>query len=407
MLEILRKKLEEKRELMIEMQRELTAVPALGPQNGGSGEGEKAQTLVSWLAKLKLGPVDNFPAPDRRVPRGERPNLVVSLPGRSSDGAFWIMTHLDIVPPGELSLWESDPYKMVVRGDRLIGRGVEDNQQSLVASVFAAACMRELGLTPSRAVKLLFVSDEETGSEMGIRFVQEKTRVFSPKDCALVPDGGSSDGSQIEIAEKSILWLRFKARGKQCHASVPQKGINAFEAGSHLVVRLGALAERFKARDEMFSPPISTFAPTRKEANVPNINTIPGDDVFYLDCRVLPREDLEVVMKAIRGISDGIERDFGVTVEVHEVQKASSPPTSPDEPVVGLLKRSLKAAYGVEGVTVGIGGGTVGAFLRKKGIPTVVWSRVDESAHQPNEYCLVGNMIGDALVMASMMVGTD
>jgi succinyl-diaminopimelate desuccinylase len=49
----------------------------------------------------------------------------------------------------------------------------------------------------------------------------------------------------------------------------------------------------------------------------------------------------------------------------------------------------------------------VGAFLRKKGIPTVVWSRVDESAHQPNEYCLVGNMIGDALVMASMMVGTD
>jgi succinyl-diaminopimelate desuccinylase len=267
--------------------------------------------------------------------------------------------------------------------------------------------MRELGLTPSRAVKLLFVSDEETGSEMGIRFVQEKTRVFSPKDCALVPDGGSSDGSQIEIAEKSILWLRFKARGKQCHASVPQKGINAFEAGSHLVVRLGALAERFKARDEMFSPPISTFAPTRKEANVPNINTIPGDDVFYLDCRVLPREDLEVVMKAIRGISDGIERDFGVTVEVQEVQKASSPPTSPDEPVVGLLKRSLKAAYGVEGVTVGIGGGTVGAFLRKKGIPTVVWSRVDESAHQPNEYCLVGNMIGDALVMASMMVGTD
>jgi succinyl-diaminopimelate desuccinylase len=58
-------------------------------------------------------------------------------------------------------------------------------------------------------------------------------------------------------------------------------------------------------------------------------------------------------------------------------------------------------------VTVGIGGGTVGAFLRKKGIPTVVWSRVDESAHQPNEYCLVGNMIGDALVMASMMAGTD
>jgi len=406
-LESLRKKLQEKREQMIEMQRELTAVPALGPQNGGTGEGEKAQALVSWIGKLGLGQAESFPAPDPRVPRGERPNLAITLPGAAASGAFWIMTHLDIVPPGELSLWESDPYKMVVRGDRLVGRGVEDNQQSMVASVFAAACMRELGLTPARTVKLLFVSDEETGSEMGIQHVLEKTRLFGPKDWALVPDSGSSDGAQIEIAEKSILWLRFELRGRQCHASVPQKGINAFEAGSHLVVRLGALAERFNTRDEMFAPPVSTFAPTRKEANVPNINTIPGDDVFYLDCRVLPREDLEAVMWAIRGICDGIERDFGVTVEVREIQKASSPPTSPDEPVVSLLKRALRTAYFVDGVTVGIGGGTVGAFLRKKGIPTVVWSRVEETAHQPNEYCLVSNMIGDALVMAAMMLGTD
>ena len=42
------------------------------------------------------------------------------------------------------------------------------------------------------------------------------------------------DGSEIEIAEKSILWLRFRVRGKQCHASTPQKGINAFEAGAEL-----------------------------------------------------------------------------------------------------------------------------------------------------------------------------
>jgi succinyl-diaminopimelate desuccinylase len=60
--------------------------------------------------------------------------------------------------------------------------------------------------------------------------------------------------------------------------------------------------------------------------------------------------------------------------------------------------------YGVEGVTVGIGGGTVGAFLRKKGIPTVVWSRLEEAAHQPNEHCLLSNLMGDALVMAMMML---
>jgi len=76
------------------------------------------------------------------VPKGERPNLVVTLPGRATDGAFWIMWHLDIVPPGESSVWQSDPYTLVVKGDRLIGRGVEDNQQGLVASVLPQPAFR-------------------------------------------------------------------------------------------------------------------------------------------------------------------------------------------------------------------------------------------------------------------------
>jgi succinyl-diaminopimelate desuccinylase len=403
-LEELRKKINGKRDDMIELQRALTAVPALGPQNGGDGEWKKAQVLVSWLERLGLGPCDNVPAPDSRVSRGERPNIIVTIPGAEEQGTFWIMTHMDIVPPGEARLWESDPYTMVVNGDRLIGRGVEDNQQSLVASVFAAASVRELGLRPRRTVRLLFVSDEETGSAQGVQHVLKAGRLFSSKDLALVPDSGSPEGNSIEIAEKSILWLKFVVTGKQCHASTPEKGVNAFEAGSHLVVRLGALRERFGAIDHLFSPPTSTFVPTRKEANVPNINTLPGEDVFYLDSRVLPSEDLDHVMAEIRSISDGVERDFGVKVRVEEMQKASSPPTSPDAPIVATLRSAIRRVYGVEAGTVGIGGGTVGAYLRAAGIPTVVWSRIEETAHQPNEYCSISNMLGDSLVMALAMI---
>jgi succinyl-diaminopimelate desuccinylase len=402
--ERLRRKIGEKREQIIALQRDLTAVPALGPQNGGTGEWEKAQVLAGWLKRLGLGPCVFHSAPDPRVPRGERPNLRVTLPGKDRNATFWIMSHLDIVPPGEPSLWESDPYTLVVKGDRLIGRGVEDNQQGLAASVFAAACVTELGLLPARDVGLLFVSDEETGSELGIQHLVANTDLFRAGDSALVPDSGAPDGSCMEVAEKSLLWLRFRIRGRQCHASTPEKGINAFAAGSHLVVRLGDLAGRFGARDELFEPPVSTFTPTKKEANVPNINTLPGEDVFHLDCRVLPREDLGVVMGAIREICDGVQRDFGVAVEVQEIQKGSSPPTPVDAAVVSSLKRAIGAVYGVQAVPVGIGGGTVGAFLRKKGIPTVVWSRLEEMAHQPNEYCLLSNLEGDALVMALMML---
>ncbi|HUI71884.1 MAG TPA: M20 family metallo-hydrolase [Spirochaetia bacterium] len=400
----LRSAINSKRDEMIELQRALTAVPALGPQNGGEGEWKKAKLLITWLDRLGLGPHELASAPDPRVPEGERPNIIVTLPGQEKQGTFWIMTHMDIVPPGEARLWESDPYTMVINGDRLIGRGVEDNQQSLVASVFAAACVKALGLRPRRTVGLLFVSDEETGSVHGVQHVLKTTRLLGSDDLALVPDSGSPQGDEIEVAEKSIMWLKFTVTGKQCHASTPEKGINAFEAGSHLVVRLGGLRERFAATDRLFSPPTSTFVPTRKETNVPNVNTLPGEDIFYLDSRVLPREDLEQVMQEVGGICAGVERDFGVRVQVEVVQKSSSPPTSPDAPIVATVRNAIRQVYGVEASTIGIGGGTVGAYLRAAGIPTVVWSRIEETAHQPNEYCLVSNMLGDALVMALAMV---
>ncbi len=402
--ETLRKRVEEKRDQIIELQRDLTATPALGPQNGGTGEWEKAQVLSRWLSRLGLGAGESLPVPDTRVPRGERPNLLLTVPGRSTERALWVMSHLDIVPPGERSLWESDPYTLVVKGERLVGRGVEDNQQGMVSSIIAALCLKEAGLVPPRTVKLLFVADEETGSEFGIQALVRRPGLFSKQDEALVPDGGSEDGSRIEIAEKSILWLRFRVRGRQCHASTPQKGINAFQAASHLVVRLGALASLFAAEDALFDPPRSTFTPTKKEANVPNINTLPGDDVFYLDSRVLPREDLDGVIAEIRAVSDGVQRDFGVSVEVQPVQRASSPPTPANAPIVAALARAIRDVYGVEARTVGVGGGTVGAFLRQIGIPTVVWGRLEEAAHQPNEYCLLSNLMGDAAVMAHLML---
>ena len=390
---------------MIELQRALTAVAAISPQSGGTGEWEKGQVLIERLEALGFPAHEMHAAPDPRVPAGKRPNIVVTVPGSSDERTLWIMSHLDIVPPGESSLWSSDPYTLVVQGDSIIGRGVEDNQQGLVSSVFAAVVLRELGLTPRLTVKLLFVADEETGSELGIQHVLSHTDMFRPGDWALVPDSGSADGAEIEVAEKSLLWLKLRTRGKQCHASTPQKGVNAFRAASHLVVRLGELETLFPQRDPLFDPPLSTFTPTRKEANVPNVNTLPGDDVFYLDSRILPMVDVDAVLAAIRKISGTVEKDFGVKVELETVQRSSSPATPADSPLVKTLARAVKKVYGVDGRTVGIGGGTVGAFLRKKGIHTAVWSRLEENAHEPNERCLVSNMVGDCAVMAALMLG--
>jgi len=399
--------IEECRAAMISLQKDLTAVPALAPGSGGQGEEEKAKVLMERLSELGIDDIEVIKAPDERVSSGGRPNIIVTIPGKSDNKRFWIMTHLDIVPPGEESLWQSDPYTMVTREDRIIGRGVEDNQQDLVASIFAALSLIKAGLTPHYTIKLLFVADEETGSKYGIQYLLEKHNLFKRGDLILVPDGGSADGSQIEIAEKSALWLKFTTKGKQCHASTPARGINAFVAASELVLELNKFNHTYTEKNELFDPPLSTFSPTRKEANVPNINTIPGDDVFYLDCRILPSVDLEQFMGRVKEIAKGVEKKHGVAITISTVQRASSPPTPVETPLVSSLKKALAEIYNVEGIPMGIGGGTVGGHLRQAGYDTVVWSRIAETAHMPNEYSLIDNMIGDARVMAYIMLFPD
>jgi succinyl-diaminopimelate desuccinylase len=403
--------------LVVELETELCKRPAISPDSGGEGELDKCEFLEAWLKAHGITQLERYDAPDSKAKGGVRPNLIATIPGRENaeDGAsprFWIMSHLDVVPPGEAALWHSDPWQVIREdgaplGPRLIGRGVEDNQQGLVSSVLAALSLTEQGLVPPRPVKLLFAADEEMGSAYGINWLIKNhgSHIFHKNDMVLIPDGGDEKGASIEIAEKNLIWARFTTRGIQAHGSRPELGINAHLAGADLALRLHyGLSEKFAHRDPLFDPDYSTFQPTKKEANVPNINTIPGEDVFCMDMRVLPRYPASMVLAEIDRIKAEVEAKHKVTITYTTPQRMESKPTPADAPLVRVLSKKIEEVYGVKAKPVGIGGGTVGAYLRNEGINSAVWCRIECTAHQPNEYALIANILGDAKVMALLMM---
>lgn len=393
------------RDQMIDLQIRLCAIPAIAPTSGGEGEAAKAEFLAGFLKDNGFQDVTLIKAPDLDAPSGYRPNILAYVKGQSSARTVWVMTHMDVVPPGDLSQWKGDPFKAWVEKGRIYGRGVEDNQQDMVASLFAAKALRAEGIIPAYDIGIALVADEETGSTKGIDYVLRKHKAFRKQDLIIVPDAGDEKGTMIEVAEKSILWLKVKTVGKQAHGSTPEKGINSFKAASYLIAALNGLYKTYAGRDKLFDPPISTFEPTKKEANVPNINTIPGEDIFYMDSRILPKYPVEAVEKTIRKIAAGIERKFKVkiSVEVHQSAPAA-PPTPTQAPVVLALKKAVKAVYRKEARAKGIGGGTVAAVFRRAGFHAACWSKHDETAHQPNEYCVIDNMLGDAKVFAHIFL---
>jgi succinyl-diaminopimelate desuccinylase len=387
-------------EHVIELQRQLVSRVALGPEVGGTGEVDKAAFLTQVLESWGLE-VHNYQAPDDRVPGGVRPNLVAYLPGKRPE-KVWVLSHTDVVPPGDLSLWDSDPFTLRVDGDRLYGRGTEDDHHGIVMSLMAVRAFLDLKITPERTIALALVADEETGNERGLAYlVRQHPDLFSPQDLIIVPDAGSNDGTMIEVAEKSIIWLKLTLLGQQGHASRPHKSKNTLRAAAHVIVALDDLQQDFPRHNPLFRPPMSTFEPTKKEANVPNINTIPGKNVFYLDCRVLPDYDPAQVIERVRAIGTAAAARFGVSLEVAPVQiLAAAPPTSPEAPVVKALQQAIREVYGREATPQGIGGGTVAAFFRQQGLPAAVWMTANDCAHQPNEFCFLSHLLGDAKILA-------
>lgn len=390
---------------MVEALARLTAVPALGPTNGGQGEMAKAELLLPWLHDMGLR-VERADAPDPRVECGARPNLLASLPGGPGP-ATWVLAHLDVVPVGDPDLWTSDPWRLSVDGDRLSGRGVEDNHHGLLSALFGLKAVRDLGLELPGPAGLALVSDEETGSLYGLdHLLKARPAAFDPRDLIVVPDAGSPDGSLIEVAEKSIYWLKVEVTGKQVHGSTPHKGVNALYAAARMMVEIRQVAQAFSREDPLFRPPRSTMEPTAKEKGVDNVNTIPGRDVFYLDCRVLPGIALEDVRTEIEARFGAIAAQEGAQVAISEVQRLQAPPATPAQaPVVQALKRAIARVHGVEAHAGGIGGGTVAAFFRQRGLPVAVWCSCQGTAHRPNEWTSLRALVRDAQALALLYAG--
>ena len=91
------------------------------------------------------------------------------------------MTHTDVVPPGELSLWSGDPFKPWVEAGKIFGRGVEDNQQDLVASIFAVKAFQAAGSSPITTSAWPLSPTKKRAATKGIAYVLKHSKAFRPR----------------------------------------------------------------------------------------------------------------------------------------------------------------------------------------------------------------------------------
>ncbi len=294
---------------------------------------------------------------------------------------FCFAGHTDVVPPGNLAGWSSDPFAAAQRDGVLIGRGAADMKGAIAC--FAAAASRFLALRGHEfggSISLLITGDEEAAAVNGTRKVLEWLKQRGEKlDACVVgePTCVNKLGDTIKIGRRGSLNGTLTVRGIQGHTAYPQFADNA---AHRLVAMLRALVatpiDQGSANFEPSNLQISTVDVGNPAANVIPDTARAVFNVRFSDkwtSKTLDRWIRDVLGKA--GWREGDELDVRVSGESFIVPRGE---------VSRVLAEAVKRVTGLT-PSLGTGGGTSDARFIQAYCPVAEFGLVGESAHKLDE----------------------
>ena len=146
--------------------------------------------------------------------------------------------HTDVVPPGDLSKWKSDPYCLQQDNGMLIGRGTADMKGGIACFMSAVREFLEDGNTVKGSIKFILTADEEGDAVNGIRKIVDQD-IFKDNDLdyCLVGEPSSSTeiGDVIRNGRRGSITGHLTLHGVQGHVAYPEKADNPIHSCSEIV----------------------------------------------------------------------------------------------------------------------------------------------------------------------------
>ena len=316
-----------------------------------------------------------------RVNRGCVSNLFCRWRAPVSGPTFGFNGHVDVVPPGDPTVWSADPFGGEIRNGILYGRGACDMKSAVAA--FAAAAIDSIGnhrLTGS--VVLTITSDEEGNAVDGTAAILDWMDANGERmDFCLVgePTCVERFGDRIKIGRRGSLTARFTARGVQGHSAYPERARNPVTALAGLVSKLDS--EPLDQGTPHFDP--STLAFTAIETGNPASNVIPGCCQAVANIRFNDAHSIDGLRSLLARRADAAAVQAGIRIDVDFDRATDWFLTKP-----GFLSELVSAAIRAEtGVPpeLSTSGGTSDARFIKDHCPVVEFGPTGRSMHQTDE----------------------
>jgi acetylornithine deacetylase/succinyl-diaminopimelate desuccinylase-like protein len=308
-------------------------------------------------------------------------NLIVRA--RFGDGpVIACNAHGDVVPPG--LGWTTDPYGAEVRDGHMYGRGVAVSKSDFATYTYALLALKAAhaanAVRLAGTVELHFTYDEETGGDLGPRWLLEQ-HISRPD---LVISAGFSYG--IVTAHNGCLHLEVEVIGKSGHAAQPERGIDALEAATGILSDLYAYRKTLAStRSTVHGIGSPTLVVGLIDGGI-NTNVVPDNVKFRIDRRIVPDENAAEAERALRERIEGAARAWaGIRCEVRRILLAEPFVAIPgQERLVQAIAKHARGVLGVEVLPHGVPLYTDARQYSAAGIPTVLYGAGPRTIEEAN-----------------------
>jgi succinyl-diaminopimelate desuccinylase len=355
----------------LDLARTLIARPSITPDDAGCLEllADRLRAAGFVCERLDRGPVGNLWA----IHGAGAP--FVCLAG-----------HVDVVPPGRLGAWTSEPFTPIERNGLLFGRGAADMKTSVAAMVTAAERVVAAASSHRGSLALLLTSDEEgaavDGTAAVVRHLQERSTRL---DACIVgePTSVAVLGDTMKNGRRGSLNGVLRVKGVQCHIAYPERGRNPIHQALPALAELAAI--EWDRGNDYFAP--TSFQIAHVQAGVGANNVIPGGLDVLFNFRYSTESDEATLRARVHAVLDA----HGLEYEV-EWSLSGTPFLSGRGGVVEVLRDVVQGVTGVTPALSTSGGTSDGRFLASIAREVVEFGPVGESIHAIDEHVRIADI---------------
>jgi succinyl-diaminopimelate desuccinylase len=355
----------------LELAKQLIACRSITPADGGALELLAARLDRSGFTCERI---DRAPVRNLWARRGTGAPLVC------------LAGHVDVVPPGPVDQWTSDPFTPTERDGHLFGRGAADMKASVAALVTAAE--RFVARQPHHqgSIALLFTSDEEGAGIDGTAAVVRELQSRQVRiDACIIgePTSVSRLGDTIKNGRRGSLNGILSVKGIQCHIAYPERGRNPIQVALPALTELAAI--KWDRGNEYFSP--TSFQISDIHAGTGANNVIPGALEVMFNFRFSTESTADGLKARVQRVLDAHGVDYDLKWSL-----SGAPFLSPRGGLVDVMSEAVTRVIGVTPVLSTSGGTSDGRFLAGVSREVVEFGPLSASIHGIDEHVPIADL---------------